>query len=320
VSVPAPTPRPFPAAGDHGGDGARVAEALGLDPDDVLDLSASLNPVAPDPSPIVARHLGAVRRYPDAGPATVALAGALGVDADRLLVTNGGAEAIALVAAELGPGWVDDPDFSLYRRHLADVRSTAGRWRSDPHNPSGRLARPAESAAVWDEAFYPIATGHWTSGRADRGAVVLGSLTKVFACPGLRIGYVLAPPGKEGAALVGRLGDRQPRWSVNGLAAAALGDLLDTADLPGWAAEVARLRAALVAVLESHGYRPEPSDANYVLVPGAAGLRDALAPEAVVVRDCSSFGLAGHVRVAVPDDAGRDRLAAALDAVRRARS
>ena len=46
-------------------------------------------------------------------------------------------------------------------------------------------------AAVWDEAFYPLATGTWT--RADTGTVVVGSLTKVFACPGLRAGYVVAP-------------------------------------------------------------------------------------------------------------------------------
>ena len=58
----------------------------------------------------------------------------------RLLLTNGGAEAIALVAAELGPGWVDEPDFSLYRRHLPAIDPDGPRWRSNPHNPTGRLA------------------------------------------------------------------------------------------------------------------------------------------------------------------------------------
>ena len=40
----------------HGGDGAALAARLGVDPKDVLDLSASLNPVAPDVAPLVAAH------------------------------------------------------------------------------------------------------------------------------------------------------------------------------------------------------------------------------------------------------------------------
>jgi len=299
----------LPEVGLHGGDAARIAHALGLPVDAMVDLSASLNPVAPDPAPVVARHLDSLGRYPDPTEATAALAAALAVEPDRLLLTNGGSEAIALVAAQLGRGWVDEPDFSLYRRHLRAVAMGAPRWRSDPHNPTGRLARPEEAAAVWDEAFYPLATGRWTSGRAERGAIVIGSLTKLFACPGLRLGYVLLPPGD---GRTHELAQRQPRWAVNGLAAAVLPELLAGADLEGWAAEVARLREALVDVLKSHGFEPEPSDANYLLVPRADGLRERLARRAIVVRDCRSFGLPSHVRIAVPDDAGRQRLDEAL--------
>jgi histidinol-phosphate/aromatic aminotransferase/cobyric acid decarboxylase-like protein len=294
-----------PAA--HGGDGARLAGALGLAPDAVLDLSASLNPVAPDPAPVVARHLRALGRYPDPTAATMALAGAMGVDPDRLLLTNGGAEAIALLAAELGEGWVDDPDFALYRRHLPSVRRGAGRWRSNPHSPSGMLAAPAEVAAVWDEAFWPLATGSWTRGDADRGAVVLGSLTKLLACPGLRVGYVLAPTPD----LTTRLARRQPHWSLNGLAAAALPDLLQPVDLPAWAGATTALRGRLAATLRAAGYEPAPSDANWLLV-AAPGLRDRLARRAIAVRDCANFGWPGTVRIAVPDDEGRERLRAAL--------
>jgi histidinol-phosphate/aromatic aminotransferase/cobyric acid decarboxylase-like protein len=54
------------------------------------------------------------------------------------------------------------------------------------------------------------------------------------------------------------------------------------------------------------------SDANYVLCQRAAGLRDRLARQGVLVRDCASFGLPGTVRVAVPDEAGLARLEEAL--------
>jgi len=163
----------IPAPGRHGGDGAAVAAALGLDPTSVLDLSLSVNPLAPDPGPVLARHLDAVHRYPDPARATAALAGALGVDADRLLLTNGAAQAIALVAAELG-GRVEEPEFGLYPRG-----GSGPWWRSNPRNPTGRLAASGQRAGVWDEAFYPLATGRWT--RGDRDAVVVGSLTKLLA-------------------------------------------------------------------------------------------------------------------------------------------
>lgn len=291
----------IPRPGPHGGDGARLAAALGVDPAAVLDLSASCNPVAPDPGEVVAKHLDALRRYPDPAAATAALAEAMGVDPARLLLTNGGAEAIAVVGAELG-GWVDDPDFALYPRGDAD---DGPRWRSNPHNPTGRLAATDERAGVWDEAFYPLATGRWT--RGDAGAVVVGSLTKLLACPGLRLGYVLAPDDR----LVDAFRRRQPAWSVNGLAAAALPDLLETVDLPGWASAVGMLRARLVGLLVSAGMVPEPSDANFVLV-RAPGLRSRLARHGVLLRDCATFGLPDHVRIAVPDAAGLVRLEEAL--------
>jgi hypothetical protein len=82
--------------GRHGGDGAAVARALGLDPRQVLDLSMSLNPFAPDIESVAGRHLDALTRYPDPTDATVALATAIGTDPARLLLTSGGSEAIAI--------------------------------------------------------------------------------------------------------------------------------------------------------------------------------------------------------------------------------
>jgi histidinol-phosphate/aromatic aminotransferase/cobyric acid decarboxylase-like protein len=295
-----------PAPGPHGGDGVRLAAALGVDPDQVLDLSASLNPCAPDVAALVAARADAVRQYPDVELPTAALASALGVESTSLVLTNGGAEAIALVAAASPVGWVDEPDFSLYARHLAALDQRGLRWRSNPHNPTGRLAEPAETADVWDEAFYPLATGSWS--RGDPGAIVVGSLTKVFACPGLRVGYVRCPD-RELAEEIRR---RQPRWSVNGLACAVLPELLGTADLGGWAAAVAALRCDLVQRLKAAGLPPDPSDAPYVLVRKAPGLRSHLARRGVLVRDTGSFGVPGGVRIAVPDRPGLERLVRAL--------
>jgi histidinol-phosphate/aromatic aminotransferase/cobyric acid decarboxylase-like protein len=305
VRRPAGTAAAVPAPGLHGGDGPRVAAALGLDPAEVLDLSASLNPFAPDVPALARRHLGALRHYPDVDRAEAVVAEGLGLPAGRLVLTAGGAQAIALVGAHVGAGRVDEPDFSLYRRHLPRLDRRAPRWRSDPHSPSGRLADPGEAAGVWDEAFLPLSAGTWTRGRPGWA---LGSLTKPFACPGLRLGYAVAPD--EGAAAA--LRRARPAWAIDGLGCALLPDLVALSDPPGWTAAVRRAREELVRVLAAHGRRALPSDAPWVLVPGAAGLRDALARRAVVVRDCGSFGLVDHVRIAVPDGLGLERLDRAL--------
>jgi histidinol-phosphate/aromatic aminotransferase/cobyric acid decarboxylase-like protein len=306
-----------PAAGSHGGDAEAVAAALGVDPAEILDLSASLNPEAPDIEALAAKRLDALGRYPDPAAATAAMAAALGVDPESVLLTNGGAEAIALVCGDLGRAAVAAPEFSLYGRHLAEVVDPARHpdtpgIRSNPNNPTGRLAGPSVTAAVWDEAFYPLAAGVWSRGdvAAGRAAVAIGSLTKVFACPGLRVGYVHADP-----AAIARLAGRQPRWSLNGLAAALVPELLARADLAAWAAATARRRAVLAAAIPG----VEPSDANYVLVRvgdaagTAAGARERLARQGVLVRDCTSFGLPGHIRIAVPDEAGLARLVTAWE-------
>jgi len=284
----------------HGGDGPAVARALGIDPADLLDLSQNLNPFAPPAADVVRRHLDALGHYPDERRATRLLADQLGVKPERLVLTNGGSEAIAIVTAEVGGGVLAEPDFALHPRCDAGPR-----WRSNPHSPTGRLAPPDLDADVWDEAFHALATGRWSAGRPG---LVVGSLTKTFACPGLRLGYVVARDAEEAA----RVAARRPHWSVSALAVACLPDLLETADLQGWSTAVTEARAALVRLLTDHDLTTSAADAPWVLV-DEPGLRERLAPAGVLVRDCASFGLPGTARVAVPDEDGLTRLAAALD-------
>lgn len=290
-----------PPPGRHGGDGPAVAAALGLDPAQLLDLSQNLNPFAPDVTTLLVSHLDTVRHYPDPRAATVLLAEALGIDPARLLLTNGGSEAISLVSREMGGRVAGEPEFALHPRH-----TTGPVWRSDPHSPSGRLATLEQQADVWDEAFYPLATGQWTAGRGQ-GMVTVGSLTKTFACPGLRLGYLVSDD-------IDRFARHQPHWSVSSPALATLPDLLERADLPSWAARIAAARSALSEELTHRGLALQAADAPWVLV--AAELREVLARFGVLVRDCTSFGMPGVTRIAVPDATGLDRLVEALDSLR----
>lgn len=284
-------------AGSHGGDAAAVAESLGLDPALLLDLSQNLNPFAPDVERLVREHAAAVRRYPSVDVAHRLLADVLEVDINRLRLTNGGSEAIALVASEIGGRIAIEPEFSLYPRgNVGPI------WRSDPHSPVGSLAGTEVYADVWDEAFYPLATGRWSAGRPG---VIVGSLTKTFACPGLRLGYVVADD-------VGRIAQRQQEWPIGSLALAVLPELLRLADLRGWQERIAKQRATLAALLAAYGWPVRAADAPWVLV-DADDLRTRLAPFGVLVRDCASFGMPGTFRIAVPDDDGLETVTQALE-------
>ncbi len=287
----------LPDSGLHGGDGPLIAQAFGLDPSKMLDLSQSLNPFAPDVGSMVKQQLDSLRNYPDPRAATGLLAEEIGVDPDRLLLTNGGSEAISLVRNAVGGQVRSEPEFGLHPRGPSGPI-----WRSNPHNPSGKLAKRDEEADVWDEAFYPMATGQWST---HSTGVVVGSLTKVFACPGLRLGYLIADD-------VDRFARHQPAWSVGSLALAVLPEMLAQADLTGWSEAIAAARNDLAEALVTRGFEVEAADASWVLVQ-APGLRERLAPHGIVVRDCTSFGLPGIVRIAVPDAKGLARLELGLD-------
>ncbi len=67
-----------------------------------------------------------------------------------------------------------------------------------------------------------------------------------------------------------------------------------------------------MAVLHGHGLATEPSSAPFLLARGVPRLRERLAPWRVLVRDCRSFGMPDAARLAVPDEAGLERVDRAL--------
>ena len=233
----------------------------------------------------------------------------MGVDPELLVLTNGGSEAIALVANQLRRGWADEFDFSLYRRHISDLDKSGPRFVSNPHNPTGVLLDRDVGAEVIDEAFYPIATAEWTRGDHLRGSYVLGSLTKLTGLPGIRLGFVIAPNGGEAR----RIEAARPQWSVSGLALAMMEVFIETLDLWAITQAVGELRSRLYGVLTEAGLGFEPSSANFVYLPEAPGLGAALLRQGVLVRGCASFGRPNAVRIAVGSPTDIDRLQSALE-------
>jgi histidinol-phosphate/aromatic aminotransferase/cobyric acid decarboxylase-like protein len=163
---------------------------------------------------------------------------------------------------------------------------------------------------VVDEAFLPM----FGDGGLDpippaANVAVLRSLTKVFAIPGLRVGYLLATPAVA-AAVQACL----PSWNVSAPAQAAgvVAARLLPEEAPRVRAAVAALREALAARLATLGLAPVGAGGPFLLYqqPRAGDLCAALAERGARLRHLASFGLPDHVRIGVRPAPEQDRLVA----------
>jgi threonine-phosphate decarboxylase len=194
----------------------------------------------------------------------------------------------------------------------------------DPNNPTGALldrgarrhlldlAEAAGTTVFADESFFAF-TSAWPAGGVLRehraNVIVLHSLTKILAMPGLRLGALIVPP-----AYRAELRRRLTPWNINCVAyAAGLTALTETEMLAATPGAVAVARQEFVAGLAALPgvERVLPADANFVCVrltlPRARDvvrrLREA---HGVLLRDLTDFpGMGGcYVRSAVraPED------------------
>lgn len=281
----------------HGGSRSGLAQLLGVEPGEVLDLSINLNPAFHFPKTLLVTHAEMTGVYPDPSEATSRFASLLEVDQDMVLITSGASEAISLVAREFPIGWFGSPEFSLYGEHLVDGVDGPLWWASNPNNPTGRMLALDELPDVVDEAYYQMATGEWSRRDFERGAISIFSFTKLFSMPGLRLGCVVADP-----TIIKRLGRLQPLWSVSSLALAVLIDLINDADLGHWSALNRQLRNTLVDAFLVQGLSVSRSDANFIWIEDGIAIGVQLAEMGILVRSGRSFGYPSAIRVAVPNE------------------
>jgi len=121
--------------------------------------------------------------------------------------------------------------------------------------------------------------------------VVLRSLTKFYALPGLRIGWLAAAP-----QLIAPLAAGREPWRLSAPALAAGAACLQaTAYQTATLQAIPRLRTELAAGLAALGCTVHPSAVNYLLcrlpdcAPGAADLAASLRRQRILVRICSDF-------------------------------
>jgi L-threonine-O-3-phosphate decarboxylase len=315
-----------------------------------LDFAVNVIPGGP-PAWLRGELLAAVNHagsYPDQRPAIAALADRHGRDPGEVLPTNGSAEAFWLLATVLRPTRpvVVHPSFTEPEVAMRVAGHTVQRaYRrpesfaldpdavpdeadlvvvGNPNNPTGNLDRADQVAAlarpgrvlVVDEAFMEFTEGEAESlaGRGELpGLVVVRSLTKLWALPGVRAGYLLCAPDLAATLRAAR----QP-WSVNNVACAALAACAGDRTTASRVAErVAAAREELVRALgRLPGVRVWPSAANFLLlqVPAGPAVRSGLAERGIAVRPADSFPGLGpdYVRVAVRSPEDNRRLATTL--------
>ena len=202
----------------------------------------------------------------------------------------------------------------------------------NPNNPTGQvitrtmmreLAEVIERRQSWlivDEAFIDYCQNQSVVSllSAHPRIVVLRSLTKFYAMPGLRVGYLLGA-----SKIVDQMKERQPPWSVNSLAqAVSCAVLRDRAYEIKSRAFMVNERSRFMKELRSlPGVCVYSSVANFVLIElpdwSSAGLvADRMAAEGLLVRDCSTVpGLSARmIRVAVRTMKENRRLTGTLGA------
>jgi histidinol-phosphate/aromatic aminotransferase/cobyric acid decarboxylase-like protein/adenosyl cobinamide kinase/adenosyl cobinamide phosphate guanylyltransferase len=289
-----------------------------------------------------------VSHYPDERETAAALAELHGREAEEIVPTNGGAEALWLIPAALRPALAacvhpgfTEAEAALRAHGVPVVHVLRERERSfmldpnavpvqadvvivgNPASPSGTLDPAAALLAlrrpgrvlVVDEAFMDLVPGEAGTLVRERldDVIVVRSLTKALAIPGLRAGYAVAP-----AALARRLREVRPPWSANALALAALATAARRPDALAAIAERATaeredLEQRLAGVV---GVRTWPSAANFCLLEVADGpaVLAALRERRIAVRAAASFpGLGpGDLRVTARAPRENERLVTAL--------
>ncbi len=172
--------------------------------------------------------------------------------------------------------------------------------------------RLPETIVLLDESFLSLSDQSAEAGLPMPSNVVrVRSMTKEHAIPGLRAGYLLAPP-----ALARAVEESRPAWSTSSVAQAAATAALAADEFVATSRERLRQdREAIAADLAALGVTAIPSVAPYLVFQAgdAAGLRRKLLTHRILVRDCASFGLPGFVRVAARPAPERVRLTAALE-------
>ncbi len=313
----------------HGGDVFAIARQHGWDWRDVIDFSANMNPLGPSPlvKPAICQALDRIVHYPERESIRLrnALAQEWNLNDNQILLGNGATELIYFLARMFRntPTTLALPVFSEFHRAFPDFSiadlTDCDMWPDEgllvltrPANPTGFLLSLKAlndcllSSKAWvliDESFIEFSSQPSAAALLPQHPrlMILRSLTKFYALPGLRIGALVG----SASAVQSWKAQREP-WQVNVLAEeAALAAVSDTEHSERSVHFVNVERDWLAGQLHSLPQaEPVPTEANFIhvrLAYSATALSDYLLHHKILIRNCTGWpGLAGEsVRIAV---------------------
>lgn len=259
--------------------------------------------------------------YPEPEPFTVEqmIAELNDCASENVVVTNGATEVIYLIAKQysvcksaiLKPTFREYQDACRMHGHSVTFFTEALEipsdcdlvWYCNPNNPTGkmiasdamlsRISSFPDKILIIDQAYADYANMPPLSAKSAINAgnvILLGSLTKRFAIPGLRIGYAIGCRN-----LMQNIRQWRMPWSVNGPAIAAAKYLLD--NIENYPIDVATLHSEAMRMSESlrdMNIEVLPTSCNFILCKlpkgAASDLKKYLLDEAgILIRDASNF-------------------------------
>ncbi|MCL2202440.1 MAG: aminotransferase class I/II-fold pyridoxal phosphate-dependent enzyme [Defluviitaleaceae bacterium] len=226
-----------------------------------------------------------------------------------------------------------DDDFTLDGRFIKAVQKEKPTliYVCNPNNPTGKLTEArligelldcAKQIGAWvvvDECFMDFAQQavlHTSKIYLEEypNLVILKAFTKMFALPGIRLGYALC----SDEALIDSLYFHGADWAVSNLAQGAGLAALDGAEdfIKRTVAFTSTQRNTLVKELARLGYKISTSEANYIFFrnPHPFDLREKLDRKGIRIRACGNYhGLDdSYYRIAVSTAENNSKLLAAM--------
>lgn len=282
-------------------------------------------------------RLDTIRSYPEPSAATLErmIAADCGISPDEVLVTSGAVDAIYLIAQawrDAGTCHVIQPTFREYEDACRvfgyqEQEDGALCWLCNPNNPTGSVLPASEVMALAERHRWLVVDQSYEdytmspllapaeAVKCDN-VILLHSMTKRYAVPGLRLGFITARAG-----IISLLREQYRPWAINALSLEAGKWLVERGktaipDLNSYLAETQRLRRALDGIdridtmeTRTNFFLCTISEAT------ASELKEYLAREhGILIRDASNFtGLTPHhFRIATQSPDQNDALVAAI--------
>lgn len=286
------------------------------------------------------KHMHLISNYPEPSPVSLEkqIADINGVGPDNMMVTNGATEGIYLIAKTFSncEAVIPQPTFSEYTDawRINKKESTISPlikkiwWYCTPNNPTGHVMPKPEMLdlimANPDDVFV-IDASYAAYTKVDimnakevasmNNVIMLGSMTKDYGVPGLRLGYIVG-----NTRLLDRIKINRMPWSVNALAVEAGHYLLvhrDEYNIP--VDKLISERRRLEQTFNDIGISTSPSDSHILLCRLAKGnardLKNYLVDEhGILIRDASNFETLTpqHFRVAMQNEEQNSELIKAI--------